>query len=172
MTNDRAFRGSATTAPHLALVSTSVDDPAIRTWQRHPADISRETLLQHAQAKLDRLMELPEGWDGHRATHPTPLAAMVVNGILEYLLFDDCATPQLAPRPDGGIEVEWLVGGVGVNVGVSPTGMAFVTVDDDQGNELVDGSFDFWAADYLLLDQARNYLEKLSHEVEHRVSAG
>lgn len=162
---------SATTGQGLTRSWTSTDDPQTQSWDKGAQAISRLQLIGAARQKINRLLRLESGWDGHRAKPPTPIAGMVLNGVLERLLFDDCATPQIAPLPDGGLEVDWLVGGNSVHVEASPEGEVFLDVHTASGVEEASGEFSYWRIDNHLLGLAETFLHKISQDVKTRLLA-
>jgi hypothetical protein len=145
-------------------------DPALSAWNRHRR-VPREALLARVEEKLVRLLSLPQGWDGHRAAPTAPLAAAVLNGILDRLVVDDSATPQITPLADGGVQVEWLVAGESLQVDASPAGDLVLFATDSGGAEIVEGEFNYFQPDPILIDQARVFLEKISHHVENRIAS-
>jgi hypothetical protein len=162
------FSGSATTGPLLRRVGTPAQDAQTQSWERGVRQVSRAQLMDAARAKISRLLQLPPGWNSYRAVSPTPTAGMVLNGILERLLFDDCATPQIAPLPDGGLEVEWLVAGNSVHADVGPDGVVYMDAHTPSGEEW-SGEFPYWSTDDFLLSQAETFLKKISRDVEIRL---
>lgn len=161
---------NATTRSGVDLIRTPADDPITRWWERGSRSAPRAQLLGVCRETLNRLIHLPKGWDGHRALPPTPTAIVVLNGVLEELVDDDGPTPQIAPLPDGGLEVDWLVAGSSLHVYVAPDGhVVELTAEETPGNDVLDGEFPFWDPDVLLLGQAKAFLEKISHYVEARV---
>ncbi|HEU5045698.1 MAG TPA: hypothetical protein VFT75_16360 [Nocardioidaceae bacterium] len=116
-------------------------------------------------------MQLQSGWDSHRAQPTTPIAAMAANGLLTELVADDGPTPQLAPFPDGGVQIEWLVGGTSLVVDVDADGDVLITADEPSGDELFSIEFPFWNPDPVGLDLCRRLLEKMSGMVERRLGA-
>ena len=152
-------------------VRVPADDAPVRAWGRGEPLVSKGRLLASARTKINKLLRLQHGWDGHRASPTQPLAGMVVNSLLDHLLFDEAATPQLTPLPDGGLQVEWLVAGQSLEVEVGPTGDVLVTALDDTGVELVATEFAFWSPDIVGIDQARTFLEKISGDVRNRLQA-
>lgn len=152
------------------LPSQSID-PAMGAWERGLSvdDVPRELLLAHARSKVERLMNLSYGWDGHRGSPVTPIAAMAANGVMLRLLFDGAATPQVVPLPDGGLQVEWLVDGNSLVIHVDSAAEVTVLATAADGTEIVDGDFLAARPDMFTLDQAKRFLEKMSPHVRVRV---
>lgn len=171
MNTVRYESGNATVSPPSARITTSSDDFATRAWQRGTVAVSRDALLMSARGKVSRLTALPYGWDGHRAHPVGSLPAMVMNGLLGELVADDGATPQVAPMSDGGLQVEWLVSGDFVRIDVPVSGEVFVLAEDAAGNVFADGEFDWREPDRHVIDQARQFLNKISHNVEIRLAS-
>lgn len=165
------YESSNATVTPQPPVLTPDDDGPTRAWSRGVGAAPREVLLNSVRRKITRLLVMPFGWDGFRATSISPIAGMVANGVLDLLVSDGAPTPQIAPLADGGLEIEWLVDGTAVQVQVSADGEVLVLVEAPNGRELLDGSFRYWNTDYMLIGQAKAYLDKMGHEVEFRVTA-
>jgi hypothetical protein len=163
------IRGSATTGSLPPTIYTSADDAATRAWERGARVVSKEALLDEAREKLSRLLQLPMGWDGHMGQALAPIAAMAMNGVLTELVRDGGPTPQLAPHPDGGIQVEWLVAGISLQIDVDTMGDVSVVGDEPGNAELVDGEFPYWAPDNWTLGKCQTLLEKMAGLVEKRL---
>jgi hypothetical protein len=163
------IHGSATTGFQPPTFHTSADDPATRAWERGAHVVPREALLTEAREKLSRLLGLPSGWDGHTGQALAPVAAMAMNGVLTELVRDDGPTPQLAPLPDGGIQVEWLVAGISLRIDVDTMGDVSVTGDEPGNAELFADEFPYWEPDYWVLDKCQTLLEKMAGFVEKRL---
>jgi hypothetical protein len=147
-----------------------LEDVAMSAWTRH-ADTPRSVLLQMSRDKLQRLVELPEGWDSHRGRPVTILAASVLAGVLDSLVMDDVATPQIAPLPDGGVQVEWLVSGDSVEIDVSPEGAIVILATYSDGQSEVEAEFYHYAPDVDAIERSRMFLGKISQNVSHRLAA-
>ena len=160
--------GSTTTA--AAPGHRATRDPQARSWSRGTRDIGREDLLEAAEAKIRRLVLLPQGWDTYNAVPVAPFAAVVANGVLNRLVFDDCPTPQIAPSPDGSVDIAWLVMGTSIEVQVDVDGGVTMWGQGPAGEELFASTFTVYAPDDFALDQARVYLDKMGDDVRLRAN--
>lgn len=78
--------------------------------------------LKSAGAAWLQLRELREGWDGHNAL---PIHMEVMRRVLRTLAMTttaDTPAPQLVPTCDGGIQVEWHIYGIDLEVEFLPEG--------------------------------------------------
>jgi hypothetical protein len=85
---------------------------------------------------------------------------------------DDIATPQIAPTPEGGINVEWLVSGDSLSVTTDLDGVSIVAQFDNGAFAFEPYSWDFDGdVDELCqtLIPARQFLEKVSTGIQHRL---
>ncbi len=150
--------------------TTPANDAVVLAWTRGARLVSSDVLLQAARDKISRLTKLHAGWDGHRGRPVQPVAAMVLNALLGRLLFDDAASPQIAPMADGGIEVEFLVAGRLLHVEIDRDGSILIVAADETGEEILAGEFEHWAPDFAVVRQAREFLREISGEVEARLA--
>lgn len=67
--------------------------------------------------KLTELSRLEKGWDSYDAKPPTPEALRAARGFLDGL-----GLAWIVPCSDGGVQVEWHVNGVDVEVTFQPNG--------------------------------------------------
>lgn len=155
----------------------SVRDPATRRWVQQAwmpgFTPTRDQLLTFAQTRIAELTatDAPRqaaGWqpvNGPLATFAIALLGIVINA-------DDLATPQVAPTPDGGLDIQWLVCGdsleitFDVNEGISIVGRY------DNGNCAID--FDWGLDDDVealreAIVAAGTFLGKISTGIQHRL---
>jgi hypothetical protein len=84
---------------------------------------------------------------------------------------DDVATPQIAPTPDGGIDVEWLVSGDSLSVTADLDGISIVGQFDNGDYAFEPYSWDFHGdAEGLrkVLHSASSFLEGISAGIQYR----
>lgn len=161
-----------------ATLEPYVRDPATRRWvkQAWQPDVppTRDELLTYAQTRIAALTaaDAPRqalGWQpvhGVVASFAMALLNTVVDG-------DDRATPQVAPTPDGGLDIQWLVSGDSLEITVDLDDGISIVGRYDNGEyafEPVDWTFD---GDVKLLYEAAlsagRFLEKISTGIQRRV---
>ncbi len=72
--------------------------------------------------ELQRLAELPRGWDSYGAE---PLSARAAERCITWVfgaLPDELAAPSVVPMRDGGVQLEWHRGGVDFEIAIPPSG--------------------------------------------------
>ena len=74
--------------------------------------------------------------------HPvTGAAAKSAVHVAKKLTFDNAPTPQVAYGDDGGIDIEWLVDGISLNVSCYGDGEVFLWAVDNDGGELFEAEY-------------------------------
>lgn len=95
-------------------------------------------LADHVQTEINSFLALGKGWDGHRAKPITEEAVESTIGLVFALCDDLSLPPQFFPLPDGGIQIEWHVGGEVVEVEIDASGDAHALVTNGTGAVIVD----------------------------------
>lgn len=91
--------------------------------------------LDDAVTKLTALMELREGWDSHGARPPAPDTIMDAAQLLAGLYNLGLPKPAIVPTAGGGIQLEWDVNGVELELTLEPDGRMFALFDDPSVGE-------------------------------------
>jgi hypothetical protein len=153
-------------APYLPLAGAAeptrrltIDLAGVERWQR-PA------FVQYIEAELNSLLELRAGWDGRRARAITLLATEATVRVLASLMNDTSAPPQLFPLPDGGLQVEWHVGGNSIEVETDASGEPHLLARASDGTMIAEGAIVLGEPDAQLLT-TRNFLQGLSQRLAH-----
>lgn len=93
------------------------------------SDTLPESWIQRASDQLGNIAKFGRNWDSYGADPPSPLAITIASKLL--LIVDEkfgklaCeqSQPQIvAPRPDGGIQIEWGTRPVEIAVHADPSG--------------------------------------------------
>lgn len=94
-----------------------------------------------AAAMLDELLALPENWNGYGAAAIEPrVVPVVLNFLAEVFVEGHAPLPDLVPTADGGVQVEWHVGGFDLEVEVSPKSGLRAYFYDEASEEEWEGS--------------------------------
>lgn len=137
----------------------TIDVSGVERWQR-PA------FVQYIESKLNELLKLRDGWDGRRARAVTVSAAEATVRLLAALMDESTAPAQFFPLPDGGLQVEWHVGGNSVEVEVDAQGEPHLLASTSDGTTIVEGVIALGEPDPRLL-MARRFLQRLSAQLAH-----
>ena len=78
-----------------------------------PAKWDVETQLQ-----LLRLTKLPVGWDGYNSVPVKQEVAYFARAVLYQVMTDQIPTPTIVPISGGGVQIEWYVGDVEVELAI------------------------------------------------------
>jgi catechol 2,3-dioxygenase-like lactoylglutathione lyase family enzyme len=89
--------------------------------------------------ELSRLFALPAGWDGPSAEEVTVEAITEAVSVLAAVAGEAAPAPQFFPLRDGGIQVEWHIGGNDIEIEVNGAGQAYVFAARSDGQTVADG---------------------------------
>lgn len=153
-------------------------DVATRRWVKQAwlpgATPTRSQLLTYAQTRIVALTDTDApgrtlGW-----TPVNSVAASFAMSLLNLIIADDdLATPQIAPTPDGGLDIQWLVSGDSLEITIDlEDGLSIVGRSDN--GEYVFGPFEWDFNDDVdilvsILVSAGTFLEKISTGIQHRL---
>lgn len=125
--------GDAFHRPHVQEALRKLD----YAWGYAPPS-DRRVLGERGMARLNQLLQLPQGWDGHRAKPVTERAAIAAMGVLFAVANDRSLSPQVVPLPDGGIQLEWHAGGYSIEIEVNGSGGRHYLATRPDGDVVVD----------------------------------
>lgn len=92
--------------------------------------------------QLQELHELGPNWTGYRASPVQDrLIETAFSDVLAAVMPDGGAVPQVVPRADGGLQIEWHHGGWDIEVTLDPLGEIWVDASSVDGDEEWDGDF-------------------------------
>lgn len=104
-----------------------------------------EWLLQIVD-RLETLIELKTGWNGHGSQRVQAKPVMQALQLLLQVMRPTTVTPVLSPKPSGGLLVEWHDRGLDLEVDIPVDGEPSVWFESEQGQEwegsLRDGGLD------------------------------
>ncbi len=89
--------------------------------------------------QLSPLLQLRPGWDGDQARVTTEAAVDALIVVLSEVMDDELAQPDLFPLPDGGLQAEWHVADVDLEIEVDGAGECYVFARDAQGTVTLEG---------------------------------
>lgn len=102
------------------------------------SDAAVQHVLKAAASQLRPLLQLDEGWDGAHARKVDQNAAVTSLWVIANLVSDIMVLPQVFPLPDGGIQLEWLIDGNGLEIDVAPAGEIGILGVDRDGRSHID----------------------------------
>jgi hypothetical protein len=93
--------------------SVSVTDP--------PGDaLVSPAWLGRVKRRLRELMQLAAGWDSYGAPRVDPRIEPIAEDLIEWFAVDDMPAPDIFATTEGGIQIEWHIRGVNVEIDISP----------------------------------------------------
>ena len=120
-------------------MSLMADAPGETTW-RPAAAIDDETprAPEHRvgsdemDARLTELADLTDSWDGYEAKPIDRRALAVAVAMIKSAVGTGMSNPEIFPVPNGGVQLEWSVGSMELELEIEPGGAAVVFVGDDE----------------------------------------
>lgn len=106
--------GSVTSSP--VRDRPSRPQPSIRVKGESPAWLSPTI------DRLNRLLRLPENWDRDGAPPVDARAAVAALKLLGSVARPDTPAPSIVPADEGGVQLEWHMGEIDLEVEVTPLG--------------------------------------------------
>lgn len=108
------------------------------------SEAARDPRVAEALTMLDRLGQLPTGWDGDAAR---PVAAGVLEAVGRFIRSGaldqaNAAPVQLVPTADGGLQFEWHTKDLDLVLECEPSGAVSYYVSDQLSGEEAEGSID------------------------------
>lgn len=94
--------------------------------------------LGMAVRRVNQLLTLEPGWDGHRARALSDAAISSLFEVLAVVMSDDVARPQIFPLVDGGLQAEWHAGGHDIEVEIESDGSIYAIARTPDGEYCVD----------------------------------
>ncbi len=102
----------------------SVIEPSA-TLAGQPAEWVPEVL-----SRLRALAVLDEGWDGHSALRISPTIVEIAMQLLRRVMLRDTPAPEIVPTVRGGLQLEWHVTDVDVELEVVSPGRYVLSFED------------------------------------------
>ncbi len=133
--------GTRETEPSIPAIRTAASEVRVTTYKPlSTRDSSIKSWLPWAFEQLDEMAELESGWDSYSADPIAPRAIALAADLLR--LVDEKLSrvafaqswPQIvAPRADGGVQIEWGAPPVEIAVHADPSGNLGYLYKDRQG---------------------------------------
>jgi hypothetical protein len=138
---------------------------ASAAWQRRnvriwPGDPSQVWLGRYLENQLNALLSLQDRWDGYRARPVTSEAVDSAVRVAFVVADDQTLPPQIFPLNDGGVQLEWRVGGEELEIEVDGAGEIHVLATDGSAEALLD--VELSTEGRAVLQTVRHLVERLS----------
>ena len=91
---------------------------------------------------LLRLTELPTNWDSYGGRAPSRDLVNAVLDVLDVSEVVELPNPRVAPISCGGIQLEWILEGIELEVAFLPDGCATALLTDNEGNVVEESAFE------------------------------
>lgn len=121
----------------------AVEPERINAWLLERPEPS---LAERARGTLNKLMALKEGWDGYDGLPTLARVAEHTRMFLEEVEAYTSSAPDLVPLPNGGVQLEWYIGEVEIEVEIEPDGTTTILFEcraDGRSEEIeLGGSLD------------------------------
>lgn len=117
-----------------------------------------EQKSEQIKSRITQLCSLPVGWDGEYAQPVSRKAGNKAAYVTYAVSKDYIDLVQFFPLPNGGIQIEFLVGGNELEIEIDENGNAFVVATDNSGYTKFEGEFEL---------RDSNMLVKITEEVKN-----
>ncbi len=125
----------------------------VRTWRVVPGRINawplerpEPSLAERARGTLNELTALSVGWDGYDGLPTFARVAEHTQLFLKEVEAYTSSAPDLVPLPNGGVQLEWYIGEVEIEVEIEPDGATTILFEcrsDGRSEEIeLGGSLD------------------------------
>ncbi len=115
---------------------------------------------EQIKSQIQKLCQLPEGWDGEYAQPVSREAANKAAYITYATAKDYIELVQFFPLAAGGMQIELFVGGNQLEIEIDENGNAFVVSVDDSGDVKFEGEFQL--RDHDMIEKIAQEIRKLA----------
>jgi len=140
--NSSYTSGASNAQPsHSPVQTVGPEMHTITTKKALTSDTLSEGWIQEALGKLNEIADLGPDWDTYGGDPPSPLAIamarrllLIVYGEFSRLAYEQSWPQAIAPRADGGVQIEWGTRPVEIAVHTNPSGgLGYLYVDQQSG---------------------------------------
>jgi hypothetical protein len=122
--------------------SVSIDDGATPGSIQEQQQRHKPAWVQHTLDALDALLRLPANWNSYGANPVDPRLAVAAFTLLRDAAGSrEPAAPQLVPTTAGGVQLEWHIGGIDLEVEPRPAGRYYLFFEDGPHDRRQEGEF-------------------------------
>jgi hypothetical protein len=114
-------------------------------------------------ARVEELIDLPAGWDSYGAGRVRPDAALHAIKVYSLLVREAFPAPHLVPTVSGGVQLEWHLPGMDLEIEVLGRGRLQVFLEDEGTGQAIEES--------LLSLRDYDRLDRLAKELVRRAEA-
>ena len=100
-----------------------------------PPDADEPSWLLPLLRALDEIGSLPENWNSYGAKPVAVEAAVATLRLMAVMMTDATPLPAFVPTQSGGIQLEWHVRGIDLEIDVRPTRRLFASFEDHRTRE-------------------------------------
>jgi hypothetical protein len=111
------------------------NQPTYPTFRRAYVETTEPKWQKAVLTQMVGLIGLPQGWDSYRALKPNREAAMFALEMLEKLMHVDTPVPSIVPSHGGGIQLEWHINDIDLEIHVAGPYKGDVWWRDSTGKE-------------------------------------
>ena len=144
--NARSYTtGARDTSPSLPAISTAA--PEVHVTTQEPVSTpgtSHRSWMSWALEELDDIAALEPDWDSYGAEPIAPRAIALATDLLHLVderlgrvAFEQSRPQIVAPRPDGGVQIEWGTRPIQIAVHTDPSGNLGYLFKDQQAGAII-----------------------------------
>jgi hypothetical protein len=91
-----------------------------------------------AETRLAKLSTYSVGWDGYQSEPPRRTVIEFARSVLDSTMQPTTATPAIVPLNGGGLQLEWHIGGLDIELAIYRPNEAELTVSYSDGREPIE----------------------------------
>lgn len=113
-------------AAYASAQTREIGTPLVESWDRD------------VRARLIHLMSLSKGWDGSDSPPVRPEVATFAWAALSSMMRPTTAIPFIAPVAGGGLQIEWHIRGLDIELYISQPSRAELYIEYQDGRDRVE----------------------------------
>ena len=97
-----------------------ISEQSITVPNQPPEFVISPAWLGRVKRRLEELIFLPENWDSYDGAPVDPRVARLAESLVEWFGVADMPPPDVFATSDGGVQIEWHVRRVNIEIDISP----------------------------------------------------
>lgn len=116
--------------------ATLVDACPLHDTHESPGE--KPLWLDHVMVRINRLLDLPSGWDSYQARAVDMDSVNIGLDVLLRTMQPETPLPQIVPTSRGTIQLEWHLRGIDLEVEALPSGLLHLSYEDALSGEVIE----------------------------------
>lgn len=112
-----------------------MSEESITLPNRRPEVVVSPAWLGRVKKRMAKLAQLPPNWDSYGAVPVDPRIPRLAEDLVEWFAVDGMPPPDVFSTSDGGMQIEWHIRRVNIEIEISPTEGTNLYFHDLNGGE-------------------------------------